>query len=228
MPTANSASATSPIPTPSCVTNDRGEPLAAASITLSGTPLSAITDAQGRFRVPRLPPRRYEVRVESVGYATVTDSLRVEHASTAEIAVQLGTAAVALEPITVTSRSFELERVGFYQRRNSGGGVYVTRAQMRDMPWRMPSDVLRSIAGIQVRAGAPYGNRVVGRLNCPFNYVLNGRPIAFGFEIDELDLDAIEALEVYRGPSEVPAEFAPLSRAGRGNCGVIAIWMRTS
>jgi hypothetical protein len=203
-----------------------GVAVPAAAVELSGTPIRATSGADGRFRIAQVPPGSYPLRVSHVGFATVSDSVTVEYAATAQVTVTLSVDAVALEPITVTTRAFQLDRVGFYTRQQQFRGVFITRDQIRDMPLRVSSDLMRSIPGVQVVQGGVTGNRVVGRLNCPFNYVVNGSPVGLGFELDEIAIDAIAALEIYRSLNEVPGEFAPLSSSRRGACGVIVIWTR--
>jgi hypothetical protein len=42
--------------------------------------------------------------------------------------------------------------------------------------------------------------------------------------VDDIPLQVIEALEVYRGPSGLPPEFN--NRMGNPSCGAIVIWTR--
>jgi len=41
-----------------------------ATVSLEGTPLSAITDTLGRFRITSVPPKTYTLKISVVGYTT--------------------------------------------------------------------------------------------------------------------------------------------------------------
>ncbi len=61
------------------VTDEKGAPLAGASVTVSGVqaPASATTDANGRFTIPNLVPGAYKVRVEALGFGTIVQTVTV-------------------------------------------------------------------------------------------------------------------------------------------------------
>jgi hypothetical protein len=203
-----------------------GSPVDAAAVRLAGTPLATLTGRDGRFRFPRVPPGDYEIDVAMLGYRTVRDSVAVEPAATVDVAVRLVAEAVRLEPLTVTTRSFRLERAGFYQRQERSAGAFITRERIARQNPYLTSDVLRGVAGVRLEQGRGHGAVPTGRGNCPFRYIVDGTRIGPGFEIDDLRADWIEAIEVYRGPSEVPAEFSVGPSSYRANCGLIVVWTR--
>lgn len=198
-----------------------------AAVRLGGTRLEALSASDGRFRFARVPPGRYELNVEHLGFLSVQDSVEVESSSTTDIAVTLSVEAVPLEPLQVTTRSFHLDRVGFYNRRERLAGSFLTRTELGNRPASYASDLLRGMAGIRL---APrrnsYGSMPVGRGNCGFRYIVDGARIGPGFEIDDVRPDWIEAIEVYRGASEVPGEFSGPPTDPRANCGLIVVWTR--
>ena len=46
---------------------------------------------------------------------------------------------------------------------------------------------------------------------------------AMGMEIDEIRAQDIHGIEIYRGASTLPVQFA---KAGLGQCGAIVVWTR--
>ena len=71
------------------------------------------------------------------------------------------------------------------------------------------------------------GNRPtgVGRIGgiCEVTYYIDGSYVPSGtFHMDDMSPTMVEAVEVYRGPSETPARFRQRDSA----CGIIAIWTR--
>ena len=88
-----------------------------------------------------------------------------------------------------------------------------------------PSDVLRVAPGVRVieeGVGALLVNsRSVGR--CPLAVFVDGTYTTIR-NVDELTLEDLAALEVYRGPTEIPAGFhAPMYDR---TCGALLVWSR--
>jgi len=207
---------------------DDGEPLASADVRVLDTPLRTVTDARGAFEFPRIPPGTYRVRFEQLGYGTRTDSVEVGFRSTIELKAPLATAAVKLPPLTVSVRSHVLADAGFYDRREHNPGMFLTR---KDWEHRAPgraSEVLRMVPGIRLQpARGGFDNIVLDRRGCAVRYFLDGVRTNSTFQLDEVNVTWIEALEIYRGPAEVPPQFAGFSGSERASCGVIAIWTRS-
>lgn len=82
---------------------DGGTALAGVNIIVSGTRLSTVTDANGRFVITNVPPGEYEVRAELVGYATkVLESVQVSMDSTAAADFALAQSVEEEEAVVVT------------------------------------------------------------------------------------------------------------------------------
>jgi protocatechuate 3,4-dioxygenase beta subunit len=114
---------------------ETGAPIASATVRLSGTPLQAFTQADGRFVIQQLPPGPYDVDVEHVSYRTVRDSFDLDLGTNVSLTVRMAASAIPLEPLIVTVRSQHLERTGFYDRRERGHGTYITRDEIeRTLP----------------------------------------------------------------------------------------------
>lgn len=209
-----------------------------------------LSDSTGAFRIRAWQAGKYRLRAGGLGYETVTSEL-MELATGGEfvLEVRLAVDAIPLEPITVVARSQsslkEIALRGYYDRRDFGRriglGRYYDRGEIEEMGTRL-TDVLRRVPGLRVIEGRAGGNETIvvsGNLYvnlregrpCQANIYLDGLLIRKAFEtraeipladIDQfVPLEWVEAIEVYRRASEVPAEF--LSRA---NCGVVAIWTR--
>ncbi len=55
-----------------------GRPVSTAQVTIVGTSLGAIVDAQGRFRIERVPVGTREVRAIRIGYQNATATITVQ------------------------------------------------------------------------------------------------------------------------------------------------------
>jgi outer membrane cobalamin receptor len=115
---------------------------------------------------------------------------------------------------------------GFYARQKNSGATFFTRAQIESWDPHSIAALLRRVPGMQVTDG-PFARATLGRASgpasCPIQYFVDGIPV-YNFGLWEMSLRDIEGVEVYRGASQVPAEFN--RRTAR--CGVIVIWTRIS
>lgn len=91
------------------VADDQGSPLPGVNVTLSGPAIMGIrtfvTEANGEFRFPALPPGVYQVKAELQGFGTVVrENIRLSTTSTLTVDIQLKPASVA-EEVTVIAKS---------------------------------------------------------------------------------------------------------------------------
>jgi hypothetical protein len=145
-----------------------------------------------------------------------------------DVTIPMAVAAVELAPIVVTARVKGLEQVGFYERRQSGQGSFLTREEINNMRGiALPSDLLRGFNGVNLaRRGNGRGYRVVGRNQCPYRYYVDGVRIGPYFDFDDLEWHWIDAVEVYNGLGQIPARFQDAEPVNVRSCGVVVVWTR--
>ena len=130
----------------------------------------------------------------------------------------------------------------FWSRRMVGIGAFITRDDIERRHPQRASDLLRTVTGLRVIMGESGfdkpvitmgRNPVVSRSgrsssptlanDCSVSYYVDGSYVPSGtFHMDDMSPFMIEAIEVYRGPSETPARLRQRDTA----CGVIVIWTR--
>jgi hypothetical protein len=204
-----------------------GRAIADATLRIAGTQLTRTSGDDGGFTIVGLPAGEYALEAEHLAYRAVSDSLHVELGTNVMLEVRLDATAIPLEPLIVDVRSLMLERRGFYVRMDRGLGTFITRERIDRMIPLQPTDVLRGVAGITMqRRRNGFGYQPVGRGGCGFRYFIDGTRVGPGFEIDDVPVEWIEALEIYSGVSTVPAEFSAMMHEQRGNCGLIVIWTK--
>ena len=202
-------------------------PVSTAQLRLQWGDYTQLSDATGRFFFPDVPPGRYELSVTRIGYTTFKDSLTIDPGASLDLAIRIDEKAIALEPLTVTVRSRRLERAGFYDRQRASPGSFVTRADIDKLNPSLTTDLLRNVRGVRLQPRAiGRGFTVLGRGNCRYRYFIDGVRISPGFDLDDFDWQAIEAMEVYRGTSETPPQFSNTMMGDPAACGVIVIWTR--
>lgn len=195
-----------------------------------------LTDEEGFFRLDAPTPGSYMLYGESLGYHSSVEGpiLMAED--------QLYPAEFALEPMPVVLDSLmvvaETRRVslvlsGFYDREQQGLGHFIgpdkileklEAQQVTDFFWEVPGVRLMPQSNLAGSGYVPLMRASAGmRGFCLPDVYLDGIPMPGADEIDQFisPMD-IEAIEVYRSASEVPARFTTAA----SNCGVILIWSR--
>lgn len=208
------------------------------------------SDADGAFTFDSpVPPGRYAVEVRRLGYkpTTMPEFEVPPGVRTLTLTVLVPVEPVLLEPVEVAGEAAPAVVPGlreFYERRNRAiGGYFLTPEDIAARGGTQLTHVLGSVPGVQIwrignrefvsmrRQPMRLAARGLGIRNqareegpaCPVAiYVDGGRFRAGEAGINEVLLSEVAAIEVYRGASEVPAEFS----GSDARCGVIAIWTK--
>ncbi len=222
------------------VTTVTGRPISQVEVILRTTNQSAVSDDSGRFVLTGLPRGEQLVLVRKIGFKPLQLAARLESGKTLETVIVLEIGTYKLEDVEVVGRrakpieyAWTTKYDDFFHRRYKGLGHYLTRREFEKRhPWRTPN-LLSGIAGITLRFGGPG----IGQTQVIFNRCrrvgvwIDGFPQrppesgldnqrAVGEMLDLIRPSQIEAIEVYSGPAELPAEFSS------GVCAAIAIWTR--
>lgn len=207
-------------------------PVQEAQASLARNSRSGITAADGRLELAGLRPGADTLVVSRVGYGTVRMPLWLFAGETREMAVALLVQAVVLDEVEVRAlqipHSPALQE--FYGRvQRNIGGHFVTREQMQQRNLLRFTDLVRGMPGVEVTSG-PGGQTIrfsrnvasISDSDCPPMYYVDGVPYQLGGSPDrEFNLNEIEGIEVYAGPS-VPGRYS----GSRARCGVILVWTR--
>ena len=134
---------------------------------------------------------------------------------------------------------------GFLARLNRGLGHFITPFEIENSRARSTVELLEGIPGVSLMKvygrSASQGNGghmivlrgISAEALCFPKYYLDG--VAIDLITGELNtaapLSAIEAIEIYSGPSEIPAQYSMPDRGPGGSwtvpCGVIVLWTRS-
>src|SRR5262245_16671699 len=186
-------------------------PGATVTVTNTGTNAqrSAVTDSEGRFTIPNLPPATYTIRVELSGFqAAELKEVKLRNGEIARPNVVLGLAGVA-ENVTVTGMSPLL------QTTNASVSQTITQKQIEDLP--VAGRTLLSFAALSAgvtpqsftrgtQFGAAGSSRsqfvtVEGGRDSSTNYAIDGvyvRSLRFNNLSLNPPLDAVQEVNVLR------------------------------
>jgi outer membrane receptor protein involved in Fe transport len=138
------------------VADDGGHPLEAASVTVVGSDLVAITDRDGSFHLANVPPGVHALEVEAGGYSGETvEALTVVAGETLEVGVQLTTLPVALDEIRVTASVSLL-------REQPTAAVALDRKEISELP-HFGDDLYRAITVLPGTSGGDFSARFAVR-----------------------------------------------------------------
>jgi TonB-linked SusC/RagA family outer membrane protein len=197
---------------------ENGAAISAANVTVGGTSIRTVTDAEGRYRVS-VPAGQYSVQVSTIGRQGASRVVSVAAGQTATANFSLSSAAVALEGLTVTVTGVE--------QRTREVGVSVPRINIaQDVPLAATNDLAQVLQGrapgvsvlspggttgtgarIRIR-----GSNSVSLSNDPLLIVDgvradngNGNSIAVGGQtpnrLNDINPEDIESIDVLKGPA---------------------------
>ena len=190
-----------------------GDPISGAEVRAVDTGASTVTDDAGRFLLSDLAPGEQFVEIWRDGFAPMTVKVNLRTGETLRVPPGL--------------LALELETTGFEERRAKGRGAFLDRGQIDGFGARTVTELLRHVRGVRIRPSLDH--RVFG---VTMSRAAHGcEPIAFlngayfgstaTFDVNALiAVDHLEAMEVYRGITEVPPQF-DLPGA---QCGVLVFW----
>jgi hypothetical protein len=195
----------------------------------SGAPLhlTAVADATGRFAFRELIPGTYRLEIRAVGYTQGAWRLRVAAGRQLDHLFDLEPLTVRLPPVVVEGqRERRAGRLADFERRRTGKmGYFITRQDIDRLNASNLADVLATVRGITLdcSAGVCIARMARAQPGCEPQYFIDGVEASPYFARNTPPQDIL-GLEVYRGPSELPAEFT----GSNSGCGVIVIWTRSS
>ncbi|HET7621451.1 MAG TPA: carboxypeptidase regulatory-like domain-containing protein [Gemmatimonadaceae bacterium] len=205
-----------------------GQPLEGAQVLLLGTNLGGRTDQNGAFRLGGLPGGTQSIEVRQIGYAPRRYAVDLSPDKISKIDAVLEERAVVLEAVEVAAKKGS-GIPGFDRRKKSGFGTYITRDDIEKRGAIRTTDLFRTIPGVQVQWNGSGYTVQMSRSSagyCPVQYYIDGSPFLStgGDDMDQIvQPQDIQAIEVYKGPTETPAEF---QGGGSAACGTIVIWTR--
>ena len=210
------------------VLDSAGHPIRDADIGVAALRRLTKSDVEGRFALAKLPAGEVIVSVRHIGYAPMTITKLVVD-TIVVVEVQLEKVAM-IEAVQVTAsemrRRFWVE--DFYRRVVRGVGTYFTRADIERNRASTPTDLMRSVPGIQIirtRSGRTVRFMSASSMhrNCMPMIWLDGQQVP-GMQLDDIPLNTVEGIELYNGPSTTPMQFSQASNML--SCGTIVIWTR--
>ena len=219
------------------VVDSGGRALRGAQVILTDGTARAVSGDSGQFILKGLKPGKTEVLVRVLGFAPATFSTVLRAARNRRVRVILTPVSVQLSTIVVRDSISDplLAKTGFFDRRKSGWGSFITPEDIEKRNASRVSDLLQRAPGVSVRPATgslggtlPWSMRS-GPAPCLMALFIDGVKTEIGRRggmlttlEDVISATEVGAIEVYPGPAETPARFI----GGENACGTIVIWTK--
>lgn len=215
------------------VRDTTGAPVSGVEVWLRGSDLYTHTADNGGFRLLDINPGDAKLTVRRMGYEPITVDIRLSAGVRDTVVISMSMVAASIAGVNVEeermTRSTRLLK-GFWDRRASGFGHFVTRDEIDAKNAHNFTDLVRMTPGLSVitvggRQSIRFRNSG-GRGDCPPQYWLDGNRIENAGP-DEFVPGTIEAVEIYNGVATIPPQFSPkMVSFGGKTCGAIVVWSR--
>lgn len=224
------------------VTTLSGVPVPRVELILAGTEIRAVTNDSGVYEFLAAPVGRIRLVARRIGFEPSEERATLEAGRHKQMDFELKGIAELLDSVMIREAGGHGRMSDFWARRMVGVGAFITRADIERRRPQHPSDLLRTVTGVKVvmgesgfdKATIMMGRNTVlsrsGRTagptlgnDCKVSYYVDGSYVPSGtFHMDDMSPLMLEAVEIYRGPSETPSALRQRDTA----CGVIVIWTR--
>lgn len=202
------------------------QPLAGAQVSVAGTSIGVVANAEGRFTLVNVPAGAATVQVRLLGYAVGEQTATVRDGETATLDFELTPEAIALDEVVVTALGIEREAytLGYATQTvdsedlspsRSGNWVNTLQGQVAGLSLQTAGSGVIGTTRITLRGentldlgrnealivvdGIPINNRTSG--TGANSYLGDEVPIDYGDGISDLNPDDIESVTVLKGPN---------------------------
>jgi hypothetical protein len=231
------------------IVDSMGRGLDGVEVLVLGSDLRTGSRDGGKFTLAGLPAGRITLQARRIGFKAVEVMADLDPLREATVSIRMMAEGVVLPEIEVKGRTEKPERYAattkyddFFRRQRMGFGAFISRDQIEKMNAFHAVDILRAVPGVIVtfREADPISARVrFTRCRGPganADVYIDGRRVAVRDSVEAasgglgsrvsaalagVSAPHIEMIEVFRGPSEIPAEYDAANA-----CAIIAIWTR--
>lgn len=214
---------------------------------------STVTNGQGRFSVTAEGGGSFVLIASAFGFKeTAAGVFELGSDGEMDVEFRIAAAPMPIDGLIVSLQrpvlQHQLVKNGFVRRVTRGLGHFITPVEIERSSARSTADLFRGISGVLLQTPGGNLNAFAGealRLQgaggfCTPTIYLDGARMSIDqtrdLPIEVLaPLAMVDAIEIYRRPSEVPIEYGMtgagmsvgVGQMSEGVCGVVVIWSRT-
>ncbi len=170
-----------------------GEPLPFVNVILEGTSLGAATDFDGYFVILNVPPGKFNVKVQSVGYQTqLIQDVKIGVNLTTTLNIEMNEEAIEQQEVIVFADKFNVGQMG--------GNKPFSDDDIKTLPASEIDNVIQTVAGVTVGSGGDIHIR--GGRSSEIAYYVNGSSISDAYDNGrgiDIDKSSVKELNVISG-----------------------------
>ena len=207
------------------IDSELGEPIPGAIVKIKGgSPMTA--DSAGHFSIADIKPGDVEITVQALGFESKSWKFVAQAGQAMDRSFALDFTGDKLPEVVVTARANKLvpRYVDFERRREKGIGAFMRWDEIKRKNYNTLGDAARSVRGVKLvcnQQDFECNIRMARTPNCTPRWYVDGVQVTTFHE--NTPVRDIYGLELYRGPSELPAEFS----GSDGGCGVLVVWSKS-
>jgi iron complex outermembrane recepter protein len=177
----------------------------AITVSIEGTKLGAVTDAQGGFRIAGLPVGTHTLVARRLGLEVLRQSITVTESGAADLALEMRESVMPIGDIVVTASREKERRVEIPMSIGVIGGE-----EIRNVKPTHPSEIMNRVAGVWVNVTGGEGHMTAIRqpitTDPVYLYLEDGVPSrSTGFfnhnALYEINIPQADRIEVTKGPA---------------------------
>ena len=195
-----------------------------------------ITDENGKFIFRAVELDSFFIKTMRYGYIDINAGpFGFHEKDTFQILIELEPDPIEMEPVMKIDERIDpdLERTGFYQRRETRTGYYYTQEEMKENAIHQISDLFFKVPGMHVKrngfgqmiSSIRYYAATLNQSEIPVNIYVDGTIVAQDMGpmgINFIHPENIKGIEVYPSSINAPAIYGGMFQPG----GVILIWTK--
>ncbi len=201
-----------------------------------------VSDPLGAFIFDNVRVDPFYIKTMRYSYVDIkAGPFSFDKKDTLRLHIELESKPIEYEPVTKIEEGIDpqLERVGFYERKNKGAGYFLTKEDFSSQSLTHVSDIFSMFPGLVIgndgtrssMVSARYQNMSIQTHKITMNIYIDGAKVNMDFkevegfykplELNIIDPENIKAVEVYPSSASAPMQYGGLSSSTGG---VVLIW----
>jgi outer membrane receptor for ferrienterochelin and colicins len=191
------------------VTDDKGNAVAGAAVTLIETGQGSATNEKGQYTLKNFKAGVYHIRVNAIGYKSLLVKATIKANEQLVLPIQVEADINVLNEVNINTKKYNPDNLIDLQRTPMPSTV-ITRKQIEQMGSRRLDEVLKEQTGLAIVNDIGSGARAIGLQMQGFDsgytmILIDGQPMtgrnSGNFDLSRITVANIERIEIIKGAS---------------------------
>ncbi|NHA02748.1 TonB-dependent receptor [Mucilaginibacter sp. HC2] len=191
------------------VTDDKGNAVAGAAITIIQTGQGSATNDKGQYAINNILPGAYHIRINAIGYRSTIIKATLKTNEHLVLPIRIEADVNILNEVNINTKKYNPDNLIDLQRTPMPSMV-ITRKQIEQMGSRRLDEVLKEQTGLAIVNDIGSGARAIGLQMQGFDsgytmILIDGQPMtgrnSGNFDLSRITVANIERIEIIKGAS---------------------------